>query len=134
MGRNGFALDGLKQTARRGERGRYPVRPADRAGEHGSASGNDQQVGDADRGTAGAAGLHSDERAVTLRRGHTARAAAAAGIPIVINCDAHRVGGFEVARYGIASARRGWLSADAVANTQPWSELARLRPRAQARA
>ena len=36
-----------------------------------------------------------------------ARAAAAAGVPIVINCDAHRVGGFEVARYGIATARRG---------------------------
>ena len=38
-----------------------------------------------------------------------ARAAAAAGIPIVINCDAHRVGGFEVARYGVATARRAWL-------------------------
>jgi DNA polymerase (family 10) len=63
-----------------------------------------------------------------------ARAAAAAGIPIVINCDAHRVGGFEVARYGIATARRGWLSADAVANTRPWNELAGLRPRARARA
>ena len=40
-----------------------------------------------------------------------ARAAAAAGIGIVINCDAHRVGGFEVARYGIATARRAWLEA-----------------------
>jgi DNA polymerase (family 10) len=58
-----------------------------------------------------------------------ARAAAAAGIPIVINCDAHRVGGFEVARYGIATARRGWLGSDAVANTRPWSEVAKLRPR-----
>ncbi len=38
-----------------------------------------------------------------------ARAAAAAGIPIVINCDAHRTGGFEVARYGVATARRAWL-------------------------
>jgi DNA polymerase (family 10) len=63
-----------------------------------------------------------------------ARAAAAAGIPIVINCDAHRVGGFEVARYGIATARRGWLGTDAVANTRPWNELAGLRPRARARA
>ena len=40
-----------------------------------------------------------------------ARAAAAAGVPIVINCDAHRVGGFEVARYGVATARRAWLTA-----------------------
>jgi DNA polymerase (family 10) len=58
-----------------------------------------------------------------------ARAAAAAGIPIVINCDAHRVGGFEVARYGIGTARRAWLCAQDVANTRPWAELSRLRPR-----
>jgi DNA polymerase (family 10) len=57
------------------------------------------------------------------------RAAAAAGVPIVIDCDAHRVGGFEVARYGIATARRAWLGADAVANTRPWDEVAALRPR-----
>ncbi len=63
-----------------------------------------------------------------------ARAAAAAGIPIVINCDAHRIGGFEVARYGVATARRAWLSADAVANTRPWGEVAQLRPRARAHA
>jgi DNA polymerase (family 10) len=58
-----------------------------------------------------------------------ARGAAAAGIPIVINCDAHRVRGFEVARYGIATARRAWLTAHDVANTKPWAELAGLRPR-----
>jgi DNA polymerase (family 10) len=62
----------------------------------------------------------------------TARAAAAAGIPIVINCDAHRVGGFEVARYGVATARRAWLTAAQVANTRPWAELAALRSRARA--
>jgi DNA polymerase (family 10) len=59
----------------------------------------------------------------------TARAAAAAGIPIVINCDAHRPKGFAVARYGIATARRAWLTAAEVANTRPWAELAALRPR-----
>ena len=58
-----------------------------------------------------------------------ARAAAASGIPIVINCDAHRVRGFEVARYGIATARRGWLTADQVANTKPWADVATMRPR-----
>ena len=56
-----------------------------------------------------------------------ARAAAEAGIPIVINCDAHRVGGFEVARYGVATARRAWLGPDAVLNTRPWDEVAALR-------
>jgi DNA polymerase (family 10) len=60
-----------------------------------------------------------------------ARAAAEAGIPIVINCDAHRVGGFEVARYGVATARRAWLGPDAVVNTRSWDELAALRPRAR---
>ncbi|HEX4012117.1 MAG TPA: DNA polymerase/3'-5' exonuclease PolX [Solirubrobacteraceae bacterium] len=58
-----------------------------------------------------------------------ARAAASAGIPIVIDCDAHRVGGFEVARYGVATARRAWLEASAVANTRPWAEVQALRPR-----
>jgi DNA polymerase (family X) len=61
-----------------------------------------------------------------------ARAAAAAGVAIVINCDAHRVGGFEVARYGVATARRAWLEASAVANTRPWAEVAAMRPRLRA--
>jgi DNA polymerase (family 10) len=58
-----------------------------------------------------------------------ARAAAAAGVPIVINCDVHRVGGFAVARYGVATARRAWLTAADVVNTRPWSEVAAMRKR-----
>jgi DNA polymerase (family 10) len=60
-----------------------------------------------------------------------ARAAARAGVPIVIDCDAHRVGGFEVARYGVATARRAWLGPEAVVNTRPWAEVEALRPRAR---
>jgi DNA polymerase (family 10) len=60
-----------------------------------------------------------------------ARAAGAAGVPIVINCDAHRTGGFSVARYGIATARRAWLTAADVANTRPWPELDAMRKRSQ---
>jgi len=60
-----------------------------------------------------------------------ARAAAAAGVPIVINCDAHRIGGFEVVRYGVATARRAWLTAADVANTRPWAELAAMRSRSR---
>jgi DNA polymerase (family 10) len=56
-----------------------------------------------------------------------ARAAAAAGVRIIINCDAHRTGGFAVARYGVATARRAWLTANDVANTRTWAELAELR-------
>ncbi|MHB8657013.1 MAG: DNA polymerase/3'-5' exonuclease PolX [Solirubrobacteraceae bacterium] len=63
-----------------------------------------------------------------------ARAAAAAGVPIVINCDAHRTGGFEVSRYGIATARRAWLTPAEVANTRPWSELSALLSRGRTRA
>jgi len=63
-----------------------------------------------------------------------ARAAAAAGIPIVINTDAHRIDGFEVARYGVATARRAWLTADQIANTKPWPELRALLRRDHAAA
>ncbi len=63
-----------------------------------------------------------------------ARAAAAAGVPIVINCDAHRIKGFEVARYGIATARRGWLTAADVANSRPWAEVAAMRKRSRSAA
>jgi DNA polymerase (family 10) len=59
----------------------------------------------------------------------TARAAAAAGIRIVIDTDAHRTKGFSVSRYGIATARRAWLTADDVINTRPWAEVSKLRPR-----
>jgi DNA polymerase (family X) len=58
-----------------------------------------------------------------------ARAAAGAGVPIVINSDSHRVAGFEVARYGIATARRAWLTAAQVLNTGPWAAIEAVRPR-----
>jgi DNA polymerase (family 10) len=58
-----------------------------------------------------------------------ARAAAALGVGIVISCDAHRVRGFRVARYGVATARRAWLTAEQVINTRPWEEVEALRPR-----
>jgi DNA polymerase (family 10) len=61
-----------------------------------------------------------------------ARAAARAGIGIVIDGDAHRVGGFEVARYGVATARRAWLGPKAVVNTRPWDDVKAMRPRARA--
>jgi DNA polymerase (family 10) len=52
-----------------------------------------------------------------------ARAAADAGVKLLIDSDAHRAERFDVIRYGIATARRAWLTADDVANTRPWSEL-----------
>jgi DNA polymerase (family 10) len=32
-------------------------------------------------------------------------------------------------RYGVATARRAWLSAEQVGNTRPWEELRKLRKR-----
>jgi DNA polymerase (family 10) len=58
-----------------------------------------------------------------------ARAAAAAGVRILIDSDAHSVANFDLLRYGIATARRGWLTADQVANTRPWKDFAPLRKR-----
>ena len=63
-----------------------------------------------------------------------ARAAAGAGVPIVINTDSHRPAGFAVARYGIATARRAWLTAAQVVNTQAWEAVQALRPRHRASA
>jgi DNA polymerase (family 10) len=63
-----------------------------------------------------------------------ARAAAEAGVPILINTDAHSVANFGLVRWGIATARRAWLTPEQVANTRPWAEFAPLRKRARAQA
>jgi DNA polymerase (family 10) len=60
-----------------------------------------------------------------------ARAAAQAGVAIVINTDAHWPANFGFARYGVATARRAWLTAEQVANTRSWEEFAPLRKRAR---
>jgi DNA polymerase (family 10) len=44
-------------------------------------------------------------------------------IPLVISSDAHSVTGLDVMQYGIVQARRGGLTADNVANTQPWEKI-----------
>jgi DNA polymerase (family 10) len=53
-----------------------------------------------------------------------ARAAADAGVKLLIDSDAHRAERFDVIRYGVATARRASLTADDVANTRSWTELA----------
>jgi DNA polymerase (family 10) len=58
-----------------------------------------------------------------------ARHASAAGIPILINSDAHGVRELALVRWGIATARRAWLTADQVANTKPLDEFLALRKR-----
>jgi DNA polymerase (family 10) len=58
-----------------------------------------------------------------------ARAAAEAGVPIVIDSDAHSVRNLRLIEYGVATARRAWLTREQVANTRPWEELRKLRKR-----
>ncbi len=58
-----------------------------------------------------------------------ARAAARAGVRIVVDSDAHRPDTLRNMRWGIITARRAWLQAADVANTRPWPELGRLRKR-----
>ncbi len=61
-----------------------------------------------------------------------ARAAVHAGVPIVIDSDAHRPATLQNMRWGILTARRGWLTKGDVVNTRPWAELQGLRKRARA--
>ena len=49
-----------------------------------------------------------------------ARMAAEAGVKIVINTDAHRPEALQYMEFGIATARRAWLTAEQVLNTGPW--------------
>jgi DNA polymerase (family 10) len=58
-----------------------------------------------------------------------ARAAAEAGVTLVVNSDAHWPRTLKNMRYGVATARRAWLTAEQVGNTRPWPELDRLRKR-----
>ena len=58
-----------------------------------------------------------------------ARAAAEAGVTLLVNSDAHWPRTLKNMRYGIATARRAWLTAEQVGNTRPWAELARMRKR-----
>jgi len=62
-----------------------------------------------------------------------ARAAARAGVTLTIDSDAHRTATLANMRWGIATARRAWLTAAEVANTRPWPELESLRKRSAQR-
>jgi DNA polymerase (family X) len=58
-----------------------------------------------------------------------ARAAAQAGVTLLVDSDAHGADTLRNIRYGVATARRAWLSAEQVGNTRPWDELRRMRKR-----
>ena len=58
-----------------------------------------------------------------------ARAAAEAGVTLMIDSDAHWPRTLKNMRYGVATARRAWLTKENVGNTRPWAELDKLRKR-----
>ena len=60
------------------------------------------------------------------------RTAVDAGATIVIDSDAHGTNTLGNVAYGVATARRGWLTAANVANTRSWEELDGLRSRSRA--
>jgi DNA polymerase (family 10) len=58
-----------------------------------------------------------------------AREAARAGVKLLIDSDAHGTETLANMRYGVATARRAWLTAADVANTRDWAGLSELRKR-----
>jgi len=60
-----------------------------------------------------------------------ARAAAEAGVGIVVSTDAHRVHELANLELGVFQARRAWLTRDDIVNTRPWAELRAMRKRAR---
>jgi DNA polymerase (family X) len=61
-----------------------------------------------------------------------ARAAVRAGVRILIDSDAHRTETLANMRWGVATARRAWLTKEDVANTRPWAQLQKHRERRRA--
>jgi len=60
-----------------------------------------------------------------------ARAASQAGVRFVIDSDAHREATLANLQWGVATARRAWLGADAILNALPLDALRASRPRAR---
>jgi DNA polymerase (family 10) len=55
-----------------------------------------------------------------------ARVAGEAGARVVVNSDAHQVKALDYVEFGIAQARRAWLTSEQVANTRTWPQLKKL--------
>ena len=55
-----------------------------------------------------------------------ARAAAEAGVKLVLSSDAHRTHELEHLELGVFQARRGWVAREQVVNTRPWAEVRRM--------
>lgn len=66
--------------------------------------------------------INANPHRLDLRDSHVRRALEL-GATLAINTDAHHVDHFNLRHYGVATARRGWASADAIVNTWPLEKL-----------
>jgi len=70
--------------------------------------------------------INSQPDRLDLRDVH-ARAAAEAGVRIVVTTDSHEIGALDFAELGIAQARRAWLTKEHVVNTRTWKQVEKLK-------
>jgi DNA polymerase (family 10) len=70
--------------------------------------------------------IDSQPDRLDLRDVH-ARLAGEAGVRICIDSDAHSTAALAYVDYGVAVARRAWLTKAQILNTRPWREIARGR-------
>jgi DNA polymerase (family 10) len=75
--------------------------------------------------TATALEINGQPNRLDLRDTH-ARLAGEAGVRIAVTTDAHSVEALAYSEFGVATARRAWLTKEQVLNTRPWREIARL--------
>jgi DNA polymerase (family 10) len=70
--------------------------------------------------------INSQPDRLDLRDTH-ARLAGEAGVQVPVTTDAHSVAALANVEFGVAQARRAWLTKEQVLNTRPWREIERLR-------
>ncbi len=70
--------------------------------------------------------INSQPDRLDLRDTH-ARAAAEAGVRLVVNTDSHEVEALAYAELGIAQARRAWLTKEQIVNTRTWKQIEKLK-------
>jgi len=66
--------------------------------------------------------INANPRRLDLDDGH-ARRAMELGVKLTISTDAHHPDHFALMKYGVATARRGWVTADRVVNTWPLTHV-----------
>ena len=97
---------------------RAPPHPADRAAPAGRRGLRRAVPACARTGTA--LEINASPQRLDLPSDHI-RAARDAGVVFAIDSDAHSVGDLGNMPYGVGTAQRGWLTADDVINTWPWT-------------